>query len=366
MSGWPVELTLAELGWRQQFATAFAPLAAEGLVAARVAIEHRSLYILYTDRAELEATVAGRLRHAATDGTDRPAVGDWVAVARPSGDGRATIRAILPRASVFVRTEAGRSGGRQVVAANIDLVFLLTAIGHDLNPRRVERYLALAWESGAQPIVVISKTDLDTDAAASAQQIAGVALGADVIRLSSLTGEGIDDIRRRVAPGSTAALLGSSGVGKSTLINALLGVDRQRVAAVRDDGKGRHTTTHRELVPLPSGGLLLDTPGMRELQLSRADSGVAAAFEDIEALACRCRFADCMHSSEPGCAVLEAIERGTLDHARLQNWRKLRAELRYLEERDDLTARLERKREGRLGAKVLRSLTRSRPDSKHD
>jgi ribosome biogenesis GTPase len=343
------------LGWTPRLAEAFRPYGFEGLTPARVAVEHRSVYVLYAEAGEVTATLAGRLRHASEQGGDLPAVGDWVALALPPTGGRAIVRAVLPRSSKFARKVAGRATEEQVVAANVDAIFVVTAAGGDVNPRRLERYLALAWESGAAPAVVVSKADADPDAAETMRLVSAVALGVAVHRVSSVTGEGLDDLRAYLREGRTVALLGSSGVGKSTLVNALLGAERQRTAEVRDDGRGRHTTTRRELIPLPTGGLLLDTPGMRELQLWDAGAGVAGTFEDVAALAAACRFVDCRHESEPGCAVLDAAAQGRLDPARLEGFRKLRAELEYLDARHDEAARASAKREARAANRALQS-----------
>jgi len=341
-----------QLGWTTRLERAFARHRTAGLEPARVAVEHKSLYVLYTARGEVQATLAGRLRRTAAAKSDRPAVGDWVAVRVPAS-GRATIHAVLPRAGAFVRKAAGRGTEEQVVAANVDTVFVVAAVDGGVNARRLERYLALAWESGAQPVLVLSKADLEQRAADTDAIVAGVALGVPTHRVSAVTGAGLADLLGHLADGRTVALLGSSGVGKSTLVNALLGSARQAVAAVRADGKGRHTTPRRELIPLPEGGLLLDTPGMRELQMWEADAGLAEAFKDIGMLAPECRFRDCGHDGEPGCAVAAAVAAGTLPAERLASFRKLQAELRHLEARMDPRVAAARKRTARVAGKAL-------------
>jgi ribosome biogenesis GTPase / thiamine phosphate phosphatase len=330
---------LPALGWSAHFADHFEPHDADGLHAGRVAVQHRGLYVLLGEDGEAEAQVSGRLRH---DG-ELPAVGDWVA----HRDG--VIHAVLERRSAFVRRAAGNETVAQVVAANVDTAFLVTSLNGDLNPRRIERYLMLAWESGADPVVVLTKLDLTEDLTEPLMRVESVAIGVPVLAVSAITGEGLDDFTPFLGEGRTAVLLGSSGVGKSTLVNALLGEERQRVAEIREDGRGRHTTTRRELLRLPGGGLVLDTPGMRELQLWDADSGMSGAFGDIEELALTCRFSDCGHESEPGCAV-----RGAVDSGRIESWRKLARELQYLELKQDSRARSEARKERRRFARSMR------------
>jgi ribosome biogenesis GTPase / thiamine phosphate phosphatase len=351
---------LARLGFTERLAAAFAPMAAEGLVPGRVALEHRSRYVVYTAAGERPAVLRGRLRHAAASGGELPVVGDWVALTAAEGDAPATIDAVLPRASAFVRRAAGRATQAQVVAANVDVVLLVTAVGRDLNPRRLERYLALARESGAEPVIVVSKSDLTGDLAAALSEIGAVALDAPVLGVSSVTGAGIDELRRYLRAGRTAALLGSSGVGKSTLVNALLGHERQHTAAVGDDGKGRHTTTHRELLPAPGGAWLLDTPGMRELQLWTGEEGLTGAFEDVATLAARCRFADCHHHTEPGCAVRAAVDEGALPADRLESWHKLEAEQRFVLGQHDERQKADAKREARILGRAARTRIREK------
>jgi ribosome biogenesis GTPase len=328
---------LAALGWDSTFAEAFAPFATARLGAARVVAEHRDRYIIVGARAEeTSAVLAGRLRHGARSRLDLPAVGDWVAATHASSPLDVTsIHAVLPRRTAFVRKVAGDETAAQVVAANVDVALVVTALPDDVNARRLERYLALAWESGALPVVVLTKTDLSEDIAGNIAAAQGVAPGVDVIALSSVTGDGVDALERFLQPGRTAVLLGPSGAGKSTLINRLLGTDLLRTGDVRADGKGRHTTTHRELVRLRVGALLIDTPGMRELQLWDADTGLGAAFADLRALAAECRFRDCRHETEPGCAVLAAVDAGRLPAERLEHWRQLQRELAHLARRQD-------------------------------
>lgn len=318
---------LEEFGWDPWFAERFTAFAEQGLRPARVAVEHRTQYELYGESGPLVAVLAGKLRYSAINHGERPAVGDWVAAAvRPEGE--ATIHGIIPRRTSFLRRAAGKHPVPQVAAANIDVVFLVTSCNADFNPRRMERYLTAAYESGARPVIVLSKADLAPDRAAFLAPARVVAAQAPVILTSVATGEGIEELRGMLAGSRTGALLGSSGVGKSTLINALLGEDRIDTGPTREsDDRGRHTTTRRELVKVPGGGLLIDTPGMRELQIHEGDEGIVAAFDDVLALAAECGFADCRHSAEPGCAVLAAVADGTLPVERLESYRKLSGEL---------------------------------------
>jgi ribosome biogenesis GTPase len=252
------------------------------------------------------------------------------------------IVAVLPRSSVFVRKVAGETTVEQIVAANVDTLFLVSGLDGDFNPRRIERYLTAAWESGAEPVVVLNKADVASDLESSIEEVRNVAIGVPIAAVSALERAGLEALEPWLAPGRTVALIGSSGTGKSTLINALLGEERQATGAVReDDSRGRHTTTHRELVPLPGGALLLDTPGMRELQLWGDPSSVDGAFADVAAVAERCRFRDCTHGNEPGCAVLEEVTTGALSMERLESWRKLQRELRWLAGRNDARLRAE-------------------------
>lgn len=319
---------LAALGWTAAFERHFELHALQGLVPARVAVEHRNQYELLAERGPMTGALAGKLRHAGVARRDRPAVGDWVAIIPPPADGVATIQAVLPRISVFTRRMSGREHDEQIVAANVDVVFLVSSLNSELNLRRVERYLTLAWESGARPMIVLSKADLVDDAAPLVRDVESVAAGVPVVVTSATAGVGIERLRDALAGDRTGAVLGSSGVGKSALINALVGFERQATGTIRErDDKGRHTTTRRELVCLPGGGLLIDTPGMRELALADAGHGLLSAFEDIETLAAACGFRDCGHGGEPGCAVRAAIAEGRLAPERLESFEKLTREL---------------------------------------
>ncbi len=332
-------MSLSSLGWNARLEELFTAYRTSGFEPARVCREDRDRYQVRGDGDVRPAELAGRLRHEARSRAELPAVGDWVAVR--SGDASpAVIEAVLPRSSAFTRKVVDAASEEQVVAANVDTVFLVSGLDLDFNLRRIERYLAAAWESGATPVLVLNKADLAADLDAIVAEVEALSPGTPLVTLSALEGDGLDALAPWLTSGSTVALLGSSGVGKSTLVNALLGEARQATREVREgDSRGRHTTTHRELVPLPSGAVLLDTPGMRVLKLWTSEEAVDGAFPEIASLAEGCRFRDCSHESEPGCAVLAALAAGTLAEERIESWRKLQRERRWLETRVDARAR---------------------------
>jgi ribosome biogenesis GTPase / thiamine phosphate phosphatase len=344
--------SLEELGWDAAWQDAFEPYDRDGLVPARVAVRHHGPMELLTEQGRLGGLAVGKLEEH-----ELPAVGDWVAARPVDGERKAMIEAVLPRRSAFTRKEAWRRTAEQVVAANVDVVFLVSAFGNDLNPRRIERYLTAAWESGATPVIVLNKLDVSDDPDADTAPIEAVAYGVPVLRMSAATGDGLDQLEAQLGPGKTAALLGSSGVGKSTLVNRLARRELLATQAVREgDERGRHTTTHRELVVLPEGrGLLLDTPGMRELQLWADVEALDSTFSEIAELAAQCRFADCSHDQEPGCAIKAALEAGTLDRGRWESYRKLERELRALEIRQNARLQADEKRKRRVFARSMRS-----------
>jgi len=347
-------MDLELLGWDGAFAGQFAPWADSGHRPGRVLAAHRGGDLVATGDGELLTQATGRLRHLAGPSVaGLPAVGDWVALQ----GGR--IHAVLPRRTAVTRRVPGSNAGEQVLAANIDLVVIVVAPGRDANPRRVERLLALAWESGAEPVVVLGRADLcpdwGTDVATELAGLATVAPGVRVLALSCYTGQGVDEIAAMLTPGRTAVLLGSSGVGKSTLVNRLAGRDLLATGEIRDDGKGRHTTTTRQLVLLAGGGMVIDTPGLRELGLWTGAAGTAAAFDDLSELAAGCRFGDCRHHTEPGCAVRQALEDGRLAADRFAAWEKLQQELAWAEERADPLAAASRRRQTRALNRSVRA-----------
>lgn len=352
---------LESLGWDANWAKQFGPFGEQGLVPARVTCEHREAYDVAGAPGTLRAEISGRFRHAHPQHTDWPAVGDWVAMAPRPEEGAATIHAVLARRSRFSRKAAGARTEEQVVAANVDVVFLVTSLDGDFNLRRIERYLTVAWDSGARPVIVLNKADLCADVDARIAEVENIAFGAPVAALSAATGHGLEALGALLTPGMTGAFLGSSGVGKSSLVNALLGTVRQTTQAVRaDDSRGRHTTTNRELIPLPGGALIIDTPGMRELQIWADEDGLDTTFSDVEALASQCRFRDCTHTREPGCAVRAALEDGTLEPDRFRSYAKLQREIEYQELRQEQSARVIEKRRWKKVAQEIRRIERNK------
>jgi ribosome biogenesis GTPase len=326
-------MRLTDLGWNHLFARQFAVHETDGLRPGRIICQEKQLYIVHDGSTELAAELSGRFRHEAEKDGGFPAVGDWVGV-KPHSEDEAVIHALLPRRTAISRKVPGDLVVEQVIAANVETVFLVTGLDQEFSPRRIERYVAAMLGSGATPVVVLNKTDLCPNTATALAQLGPIQAMVNILQTSAATGTGLEAIRAFVRPGETVAFVGSSGVGKSTIINRLLGFDRQQTGEVsKAVGKGRHVTTRRELIPLPGGGLLMDTPGLRELQLWGDESDLDGAFEDVEALARACRFRDCRHKNEPGCAVRAALEDGTLDEERFHNFQKMRRELRFLARR---------------------------------
>ena len=344
---------LIEYGWNDRTAGAFAAIAAPARVPARVTLEYTHIYRVVTADGETLARVAGRLRHQADSRADFPAVGDWV-ILEPVAGGEARIHGVLPRFSRFSRRAAGDVTEEQVVAANIDTVFLVGGLDNDFNPRRIERYLVVAWESGATPIVVLNKSDLVADPAPYVAAVREHAAGVDVHAVSTRQPESLEILRRYLGTGRTAALLGSSGVGKSTIVNRLVGFDLLKTRDVRiTDSRGRHTSTARQMVLLASGGVLIDTPGMRELQLWDSGDSLGDVFADVAELAANCRFRDCTHRREPGCAVRAAVTAGELPDDRLESYLKLASEREHQARQQDERALLEDKRKSKMLSKAL-------------
>lgn len=349
--------SLEDLGYGPFFSDQFNLLQRPDLAPARISADARGAYHLAGCCAPV-GRLSGRLRHELR-GVDRPTTGDWVVVADHAE--RAVIHYPLDRKTVMMRRSAGDATGAQVVAANVDVFFVVTSANRDLSPRRIERYLAAVWQGGAAPVVVLNKVDLATDVDAMVATLASVALAVPVERVSALTGSGLEGLRAHVGPGRTVGLVGSSGVGKSSLINRLVGSDVQPVNSVRVDGKGRHTTTRRELVVLPGGGVLLDTPGMREFGMVGGEDaeGVETAFADVVLLEQQCRFGDCRHDAEPGCAVRGAVASATLSSDRLEGYQKLRDEITASEVRRDPLRAVHSRQRWKTIHKAMRSFTKT-------
>jgi len=338
----------------------FQPYAARGLVLARVAVSQRDHYQLFTAAGEIPAEASGALWYRTPDRAGMPVTGDWVAT-RVVDPFQAIVEAVLPRKTVFSRRAAGRREDEQPVAANIDLVFLVCGLDADFNLRRLERYMTLAAEAGAEAVVVLNKADLCPDIEARLAETAAVARGAPIVPATTRTPRGLDGMRAFLAYGRTVALLGSSGVGKSAIVNCFLGEERLRTKEVREsDSRGRHTTTCRELIPLAGGGAVIDTPGMRELQLWAGQESVDRTFDEIAEIASACRFRNCAHSGESGCAVARAIAEGVVSDERWKSYRKLIAEVKRHEEMTDRVAAAERKKRVKAMHKGIRAFYRQK------
>jgi ribosome biogenesis GTPase / thiamine phosphate phosphatase len=345
-------MDLVELGWNGFFKEGFAPFLNQGLVPGRVFLK-KSIYQVWTENGELKAKVSGRFRYHAKGTEDFPTIGDWIAIEPDETGQSGIIHAVLPRKSKFSRKSAGTRTQEQVVAANIDTVFIVTGLDNDFNLRRIERYLTTIWESGAQPVVILNKSDLCLDVEEKRLEVESIAINVPVHFINTVTHDGIAAIYPYIIPGQTISILGSSGVGKSTIINRLLGAQVQRIGEVRkSDDRGQHTTTHRELFMLPGGGLVIDTPGMRELQLWDGAEGIENVFQDLELLAEGCRFSDCQHETEHGCAVIDAVSKGGITQERFLSYKKLLNELKTIALKQDEKIKQQEK-------KKLKSITKT-------
>lgn len=352
-------MRLNELGWDERFERDFSAFRTQGLQPARIAGGQRGRFILLHEGGESPAALCGRLQKLGDDPLARPVVGDWVACSPDGPRGMLLIRQVLPRRTQIVRAAVGERTQPQLLAANVDLFFLVTGLDRDFKPRRIERFLALAWESGVTPVIVLNKADLCPDLESAILRAENAAIGATIVAISALDAAQVTQLAAYLGNGRTGVLLGSSGAGKSTIVNALIGEERQKVSAVRaGDGRGRHTTTARRLIPLPAGGMLIDTPGLREVKLWGEESSVDAVFADIGALAAGCRFDDCTHTGEPDCAVQAAVARGELEMGRYENYLQQLREARYQRTRTDQFARLAEKRRWQSIMKSLKTIYR--------
>jgi ribosome biogenesis GTPase len=352
---------LYQLGWDSEFQKHFLNSGRSDCIPARVAEESKEHYKVFSEQGEFLAQITGKIRFQAGSRSDFPAVGDWVLIKPRPNETRATIETILPRKTMLIRKIAGKDLQEQVIAANIDTIFIVMSLNQDWNLRRLERYLSIGWESGSQPVVLLNKADLCENPEAYVQSASSIALSAPILALSALTGNGIEPLTGYITRGRTAAFIGSSGVGKSTIINALIGQAAQRTQPILDvDDRGRHTTTSRQMILLPHGGVVIDTPGMREIGMWESGIGISQTFEDIEEFAVNCRFRDCSHSGEPGCAVLESIEKGDLNVERLNNYHKLKAELRFIERKTNYWSGQKNKANAKRMSKAIKKLYKDR------
>lgn len=361
-------MNLIDLGWNDFFKANYSPYKEQNLYPARVVRVNKNNFILIGETGEMTAQAAGKMLNETYNGLI-PVVGDWVVIDPGNGQSTIVIQSVLPRKSGFERKVAGDKTKVQVAAANVDTVFLVNGLDDDFNPRRIERYLTTVWDSGASPVIVLNKVDICDDPDDLIKQVDAVAMGVPVLSVSALNDIGMDDLSQYLKPGSTIALLGSSGVGKSTIINYFLGFDKMKVQSTSEEkSKGRHTTTHRELVQLENGALFIDTPGMRELQLWGDEENLKHSFVDIDQIAQNCKFIDCKHVTEPGCAVKQALDSGEIDEKRYENYQKMLRELKHLSRRKDQLGRHLEKQRGKKFASMIKQTKRLKKmtGQKHD
>jgi ribosome biogenesis GTPase len=338
-------ISLNSIGWNSYFYNQFNEYKESGLIPGRITVEHKERYHVLTEYGELNAEVSGRLLYASENPSDFPKTGDWVAGLYFQDEQKLIIQAVLERQTIFSRNAAGKKNFEQVIAANIDCLFILQSMDNDFSIRRLERYISTALEGKIKPVIVLTKTDKCSQPDLIIKRAKEAAGEIPVIGISSVNNTGLDSLNEYLKEGTTGALVGSSGVGKSTLVNALIGEDVQKTLEVREyDSKGRHTTTRREMFILPGGGIIIDTPGMREFQLWSSGDGIEMAFDEIGELAKQCKFSDCTHTLEKGCAVLEAVKNGELPEDRYRSYIKLQKEISYLDKKDDIDFQLEEKR----------------------
>lgn len=352
---------LIKYGWNDYFEAQFAEFSSDSLLPARVSLEHRNYYELYTELGELTAEKSGKLFYISESSTDLPAVGDWVVIKPIEKEKKAVITAVLPRRSKFSRKKAGITTEEQIVAANVDCVFVMSSLNQDLNLRRIDRYLTLAWDNNIKPVIILSKADLCPEMYERLVEVENYFPATETHVISAIKGAGVEELNKYFEGNSTVACLGSSGVGKSTLINMLLNQQKMHVSEIGHyKDKGKHITTHRELVLVPGGGLIIDTPGMREIQIWEGGEGLSELFDDIEAIALECKFTDCRHESEPGCAIKEAIRRGKITRERFKSYKKLLGEINYFERKQNVKAQLAEKKKWKKISVEAKKISKSK------